>query len=136
MHVQYNSVYWLKKRVILISLLIEPPSPVHQDGEATPLLHNSRNRDNVAAPLSPNCNSSNMKAVKGECQIPSLSSSTATDSTARLILILAIDNDDGFNTIIIIMTINFIIVTCIRGTQPTPQLISHSYNGNIHLMIS
>ena len=108
MHVQYNSVcvYWLKKRVILTSLLIEPPSPVHRDSEATPLLHNSRNRDYEAALSLPNPNRSNVEAVRGECQISSLSSSTATDMhTARHILRLAIDNDDGFNIIIIIMII-------------------------------
>ena len=72
-------VHWLKKRVILISLLIEPPSPVHCDGEATPLLHNSRNCDYEAALLLANPNRSNEETVRGECQIPSLSSSTATD---------------------------------------------------------
>jgi len=68
---------------ILISLLTEPPSPVHRDSEATPLLPNSRNRDYEAILLLPNPNRSNVEAVTGECQTPSLSSSTATDSTAR-----------------------------------------------------
>jgi len=75
--IQFSACNWLK---ILISLLTEPPSPVHRDSEATHLLPNSRNHDYEAILLLPNPNRSNVEAVTGECQTPSLSSSTATDS--------------------------------------------------------
>ena len=95
--IQFSTCILVKKRVILISLLIEPPSPIHHDSEATPLLPNSRNHDYEAALSLPNPNRSIVEAVRGECQIPSASSHPQLQLTLlHDIMRLAIDNDDGF----------------------------------------